>query len=317
MAQKKKTPPPSSSNSIPGDIARVLGAALYGVVMSLALAYLPVYLLLSASYGTTSDGSSTEPIDNGQPVAQAATFTPMPECDGAVNWWSAGRTYYDSFAASMSELFSGVFDVASVTADLRSQRDTFAAAQYPDCIAAARAELLAGMDETIAAFEESDPTTSEQRFLAGKDRFAAGINLLWALDVATDPTSAPSLDMPQGGGANCDAQAWYDNGRTQRESFLNAFGSIDVSMTREQWQAFIREQRGVHDEYAALETPECAAAARQHFINLMDAILSAYEHAIDAEIDATFADYERLSYELQFYTNWKHWLGIDTPASDY
>jgi hypothetical protein len=311
MAKKQKS---SSSNSILADLARIIAAAIYGVLMALALAYIPVNLIIRASFDT---GTSANNQSESQEIAQAASPTPRPHCDGASNWWNANLDIYNDFAASMSELFSGVYDTSSVAASLTSERTTFSGTDFPACLSEARTEFLAGMDATIAAFNESDAAASEERFLTGKDHFAAGITILWELDVNTDPLSAPALDLPRGGGDNCAAVAWYNSGSGLRENFLNNFDNFNPNITSEQWDRFVQEQRDIRDQYAELEYPACAESARQHFINFMDAIVASYEDAADGELDAIFADFDRLSYELQYYTNWKLWLNINAPAAQY
>ncbi|NWF69044.1 MAG: hypothetical protein HXY40_08160 [Chloroflexi bacterium] len=328
MAQQPKKSPPakapapkkaaSGGSPLLADVLRVLGTSVYSFLMALALAFIPVSLLLRAGMPSPVPVENNNPTPAADQQAAVPSLTPNPGCLEGALWWSANQSTYNAFAASLSELFSGAYDVQSVLVDLRSQRDNFANGVFPQCVGAARAELIAGMDETIAAFGENNPDSAETRLMTGKDRFAAGINLLWQLDIVTDPLSAPALDVAQGGGADCGASDWYEATASLRGQFILAFGSTDIaSMTREQFERFIDEQRGLRDQVADAAYPDCAAGARQHFLNLMDAMISTYNNALVGAIDATFGDFERISYEIQFFTNWKRWLGLPGGAADY
>lgn len=119
------------------------------------------------------------------------------------------------------------------------------------------------------------------------------------------------MGLPRGGGADCDAAAWFAVFQPMFTGFSGRAAALDLNAEPpEAVQRAAADFRGLRDSIAALETPGCARYAREAALAAVGRHADALEAAANGDLEAAGAS-AREAYRARVALNtWLIWLGV-------
>lgn len=248
-----------------------------------------------------------------QPGGAALPAPDQTGC-GAQTWWNRVNDMFAvmSFNSLLSESSSPNY--SAEIAAIRSQREAFNSIPYPDCVAPARDELLAGTAQLIDGLEKfdlADTSVSMQPIYAALLAYQQGALKLAALGVTFDPHVDQNLAALT---SDCPALLWIIENLFVKNHFFEVIQQADSVLydpdPASALQSFVFDLSG---EQLALEyttAPPCLQTAKTHMSAAMEAFIETFQAYSGQDFDGMLLHLDTLETELRAFGTEVEALGV-------
>lgn len=224
-------------------------------------------------------------LDGAPPADAAATpvpaeTTPEPAvcAPGELRaWWEITVPAYQQMVFSLDQMaqpltaeeYQTLFDAA------RAAYAAFDGAPVPACVAAQRAELLRGFDETLAAVRDianANPDSASSRAGSARGAFTAALAAL-----AAEQNLVPAA-------TGCRAEFWNTGIAAEIDRVFAAVGSVDINTSSPtDMRSVIFDLQRIRRYLGKLAAPDCVRVANEALLSALDSYIAMYQAAASSD----------------------------------
>ncbi len=216
------------------------------------------------------------PASDAPPPTADVTPTPEPavcDPDELRAWWGIAVPAYYQMMFTLDQLGQG-FDVDDYQRLFDAARAAYRAfddASPPACVAPARAELLRGFDETLAAVRDAannNAPSAASRASAARSAMATGLAAL-----AAEQGLTPSA-------TGCGAEFWNTGIAADVDRVFAIVGSVNISTSAAaDLRSTVFELQRIRRYMGKLAAPDCVRLANQSLLSGVDSYIAMYQAA--------------------------------------